>query len=213
MTDHNIELINIKDIKPYPNNPRVKSNISKVEKSIKEFGFLQPIVVDDNLEIVVGHSRYEASKNLNLEKVPVIVARNLSQAQIKAYRIADNKLNESSEWDYSALNKEITDLLDVNYELEDLGFDNHELEALITFNGNTDYYRAEDAFEEWNDMPEFKHENEKPYRTLYVHFYKEEEVQKFSKLINQPITEKTKFLYIPPLEKNVMKDKEYSNES
>tara|TARA_R100000697_G_scaffold70251_1_gene82681 strand:- start:6257 stop:6901 length:645 start_codon:yes stop_codon:yes gene_type:complete len=213
----NVKEIPIDVVKPYENNPRIKENIDKVARSIKEFGFLQPIVVDQNNVIVVGHSRYEASKSLNIKNIPVLkvgvgTEQPLSPEKIKAYRIADNKLNEGSNWDYGLLHREFGDLLDVNFDLQKLGFETNELEAIITFDGNTDIYKASEAFEEWNEMPTFEHDNNKPYRTLYVHFYTEEQVQKFSKLIDQPITEKTKYLYIPPLEKKVMKDKEYDKE-
>jgi ParB family chromosome partitioning protein len=213
----NVQEVPINKVKPYEKNPRKKKNIEKVANSIKEFGFLQPIVVDQNMVIVVGHGRYEAAKMLDLKNVPVLkigvgTVESLSPAQIKAYRIADNKLNEYSEWDFGLLHKEFSDLLDINYDLEHLGFGDHELESMITFEGNTDLYTADDAKKEWLEMPEFDHDNKKPYRTIYVHFYKEEEVQQFSKVINQPITDKTKFLYVPPIEKKIMKDKEYDNE-
>tara|TARA_R100001460_G_scaffold67021_1_gene107331 strand:+ start:2655 stop:3131 length:477 start_codon:yes stop_codon:yes gene_type:complete len=143
-----IKMINISEIKPYINNPRKKVNIDDVAKSIQEFGFQQPIVVDKNKVIIVGHTRYLASKKLNLTKVPITVA-NLSAEQAKAYRIADNKLNESSTWDNSLLNKEITELLDANYELLNLGFSQEELENFIGF--DTSNMEEFDEIEE--DLP------------------------------------------------------------
>ena len=122
----------ISDIKPYNRNPRKKKNIQKVANSIKEFGFQQPIVVDRAGVIIAGHSRYEASKILNLESIPVVIA-DLPPEKAKAYRIADNKTNEDSEWDFSLLNKEFTDLLDINFDLEVTGFDTKELEDFFTF--------------------------------------------------------------------------------
>ena len=143
-----IKMTNISEIKPYINNPRKKVNIDDVAKSIQEFGFQQPIVVDKNKVIIVGHTRYLASKKLNLTKVPITVA-NLSPEQAKAYRIADNKLNESSTWDNSLLNKEITELLDANYELLNLGFSQEELEDFIDF--DTSNMKEFDEIEE--DLP------------------------------------------------------------
>jgi ParB-like chromosome segregation protein Spo0J len=122
----------ISNIKPYQKNPRKKHNIQKVIKSIKDFGFQQPIVVDRAGVIVVGHSRYLASQELGLETVPCVVA-DLPPEKIKAYRIADNKTNEDSEWDYKLLNEEFTDLLDINFDLEGTGFDPKELEDFFTF--------------------------------------------------------------------------------
>ncbi len=127
-----IQLKAISDIKPYARNPRKKKNIQKVANSIKEFGFQQPIVVDRAGVIIAGHSRYEASKLLNLESIPVLIA-DLPPEKAKAYRIADNKTNEDSEWDFSLLNKEFTDLLDVNCDLETTGFETKELEDFFTF--------------------------------------------------------------------------------
>ena len=87
----------IDDLIPYINNPRNNKNaIDKVASSIKNFGFKVPIVIDKNNEIINGHTRLEASKKLNLKEVPCIIAEDLTEAQIKAYRIADNKVAEGS---------------------------------------------------------------------------------------------------------------------
>jgi ParB-like chromosome segregation protein Spo0J len=86
-----IELWNIADVKPYPGNPRQNDDaVDAVARSLVEFGFRQPIVVDRDGVIVCGHTRYKAAVKLHLEKVPVHVAKDLSPEQIRAYRIADN---------------------------------------------------------------------------------------------------------------------------
>jgi ParB-like chromosome segregation protein Spo0J len=126
-----IQKIEINKIIPYINNPRKNLNADKVASSIKEFGFQQPIVVDKDMSIIVGHTRYEAAKRLDLKTVPVVIA-DLPPLKAKAYRIADNRLNEDSEWDYSLLNVEFTDILDNHYDLDNLGFNNDELEKFIT---------------------------------------------------------------------------------
>ena len=125
-----IKYLETNKILPYINNPRKNLNADKVASSIKEFGFQQPIVVDKEMIIIVGHTRHQAAKLLGLEKVPVLVA-DLPPIKAKAYRIADNRLNEDSEWDMGLLNIEFTDLLDNNFEMENLGFDDKELERLI----------------------------------------------------------------------------------
>jgi len=125
-----IENIETNKILPYINNPRKNLNADKVASSIKEFGFQQPIVVDKEMIIIVGHTRHQAAKLLGLKTVPVLVA-DLPPLKAKAYRIADNRLNEDSEWDMGLLNIEFTDLLDNNFEMENLGFDDKELERLI----------------------------------------------------------------------------------
>lgn len=128
----NIKQLPLSDIKPYDKNPRRKKNIDKVMQSIKDFGFQQPIVTDTSGTIIVGHSRYIAAQELKLQTVPVVIA-NLSPEKAKAYRIADNKTNEDSEWDYGLLHQEFTDMLDLNMDLEITGFDNNELEDFLTF--------------------------------------------------------------------------------
>ena len=125
-----IKNISLKDIKPYSNNPRKKQNIKKVVNSIKEFGFQQPIVVDKKNIIIVGHSRYEASKELGLDKVPVITA-DLSPVKAKAYRIADNRINQDSEWDFSKLTLEFKEISKLDFNLDSLGFEKNELDDLI----------------------------------------------------------------------------------
>jgi ParB-like chromosome segregation protein Spo0J len=141
-----IQELKIEQIKPYDNNPRKNLNYDKVAKSIKEYGFQQPIVVDKNMSIIVGHTRYEAAKRLDLKTVPVVIA-DLPPLKAKAYRIADNRLNEDSKWDFSLLNKEFTDLMDNHFDLDNLGFDNKELENLITF---------EPEFKTDDDVPEME---------------------------------------------------------
>jgi ParB-like chromosome segregation protein Spo0J len=125
-----IKNIPIEEVIPYEKNPRKNLNVDKVAISISEFGFQQPIVVDRNMVIIAGHTRWEASKKLGLKTVPVLIA-NLDPVKAKAYRIADNKTNEGSQWDMNLLNLEFTDLLDINYNLENLGFDPKELEEII----------------------------------------------------------------------------------
>lgn len=140
----------ISDIKPYQKNPRHKYDINKVAQSIKEFGFQQPIVVDRAGVIIVGHGRYEAAKSLNLKTIPVTIA-DLPPEKAKAYRIADNKTNEYSDWDMGLLIQEFTDLLDINYDLELTGFDADELEKLIV--GEKEGLTDEDAVPETPEEP------------------------------------------------------------
>lgn len=140
----------ISDIKPYQKNPRHKYDINKVAQSIKEFGFQQPIVVDRAGVIIVGHGRYEAAKSLNLKTIPVTIA-DLPPEKAKAYRIADNKTNEYSDWDMGLLIQEFTELLDINYDLELTGFDSDELEKLIV--GEKEGLTDEDAVPETPEEP------------------------------------------------------------
>lgn len=112
----------ITEIIPYEKNPRKNDESAKqVAESIKQFGFKQPIVIDKNNVIVCGHTRYKASKMLKLHEVPCIMADDLTEEQIKAYRLADNKVSESSEWDIKLLAEELDDIL--NIDMSDFGFE------------------------------------------------------------------------------------------
>ena len=125
-----IKEIEIDKIIPYINNPRKNLNIDKVASSIKEFGFQQPIVIDKDFTIIVGHTRFEAAKKLGITKVPVQIA-DLSETQARAYRIADNRLNQDASWDTKLLNLEFNDLLSKDYNLDGLGFTTDELDTLF----------------------------------------------------------------------------------
>lgn len=123
-------LININDLIPYENNPRINDNaVDAVANSIKEFGFKVPIVVDKNNVIVAGHTRLKAAQKLGLEEVPVIVADDLTPEQIKAFRLADNKVSELADWDFNALNAELANLSNIdmsqfNFDVEKIDPDN-----------------------------------------------------------------------------------------
>jgi DNA modification methylase len=130
-----IEMWTLDRIRPYENNPRVNEGaVDAVAASIREFGFAQPIVVDTDSVIIVGHTRLKAAQKLGLERVPVVVTSHLTPEQVRAYRIADNKTNELAEWNYDLLPIEIDALKEANYDLGLLGFDAEEL-AKIMGNG------------------------------------------------------------------------------
>ena len=120
-----MEIINkkISQIKPYERNPRRNDEaVEYVANSIKEFGFKVPIVIDKDGTIVAGHTRYKASKKLGLKEVPCIVADDLNEEQIKAFRLADNKVGEIAEWDFNILDGELAEIFDLN--MADFGFEN-----------------------------------------------------------------------------------------
>ena len=123
-----VALVDIKRVVPYARNPRKnEASVAKVVASLKEFGWRQPIVVDSEMVIVVGHTRYLAAMQLGMDKVPVHVAEGLSAAQVKAYRLMDNRSHEDSEWDDSLLALELADLKGEDFDLELTGFDEDEL--------------------------------------------------------------------------------------
>ena len=113
----------VKDLKPYEKNPRKNDDaVQYVANSIKEFGFRVPIVIDSDNTIVCGHTRWKASKLLNMETVPCVVADDLTEEQIKAFRIADNKVSEMAGWDFPMLDAELAEI--EMLDMEDFGFAN-----------------------------------------------------------------------------------------
>lgn len=128
-----IEVIykNTDELIPYVNNPRFNDNaVDAVASSIKNFGFKQPIVIDNKNEIVAGHTRLLASKKLGLEEVPVIIADDLNESQARAYRLADNKVAEIASWDYELLELELetVETDDLNLDMEELGFEDNSID-------------------------------------------------------------------------------------
>lgn len=126
----NVQEIKLKDIKPYGKNPRKNDDaVPYVAESIKQFGFKVPIVIDKNNVIVAGHTRYKAAKKLGFKSVPCIIADDLTDEQIKAFRLADNKVSEKAEWDLDLLDSEIEGIFDI--DMTDFGFEleSEELEA------------------------------------------------------------------------------------
>lgn len=129
-----IELWELTQIHPYDKNPRINDDaVASVVASIREFGFRQPIVVDAEGVIVVGHTRYRAAVQLGLSKVPVHVATDLTPAQIKAYRIADNQTATIAEWNYELLPIELSELQGLQFDLNLLGLTPDQDESLIPF--------------------------------------------------------------------------------
>ena len=120
----NIVYMNVDDLIPYENNPRNNDKaVAKVAESIKEFGFKVPIVVDENNIIITGHTRLKASKLIGLKEVPVIVAKDLSEEQVKAFRLVDNKVGEIAEWNEDELKQELIELDAMLVDMTEFGFD------------------------------------------------------------------------------------------
>lgn len=112
--------VNIKDIKPYKNNPRFNDNaVDYVANSIKEFGFKVPVVLDKNNVIITGHTRVKACEKLGIEEIPCIYANDLTEEQVKAFRLADNKVGEIADWDFDLLNNELDD---IEFDMSEFGF-------------------------------------------------------------------------------------------
>ena len=113
----------VKSIKPYKNNPRHNDKaVEFVANSLREFGWKQPIVIDEQYEIVAGHTRWKAAKMLGMETVPCVMADDLTPEQVQAYRLADNKTAEMADWDFDLLEQELNDIDPAMFDMADFGF-------------------------------------------------------------------------------------------
>ena len=128
MPDYKIYQKSVNDLIPYVNNPRNNSGaVDAVASSIAEFGFKVPVVIDRNGILITGHTRLEAEKKLSITKIPAIRAADLTDAQVKAFRLADNKVAEIATWDDQALAAELQALDDMDFDMADFGFADDEL--------------------------------------------------------------------------------------
>ena len=131
-----VQIVNIDEVKPYEKNPRINdSAVDAVAASLRQFGFRVPIVVDKDMVIVCGHTRFKAALKLGLKQVPVHVAKDLTPDQVRAYRIADNKTAELAEWNMELLPIELKDLQGADFDLSLLGFDADELAMILDPDG------------------------------------------------------------------------------
>lgn len=141
--------INIKELKPYANNAKLHPNnqIAQLKKSIQDYGYIAPVIVDSDYNIIAGHGRYQALKELDYQDVEVVIADNLSEDKIKEYRLLDNKLNSNSDYSKKALELELLDLPNFDYNFfdfkitninEDIDFDFLSEEEIKEVDNNID---------------------------------------------------------------------------
>lgn len=190
------EFVAIEELQPHPDNPRINDHaVEEIAGSIKRFGFAAPIIArkEDNV-IIGGHTRWKAAKSLGLDKVPVRFM-DLDPVDAKLLMLADNKLGERADWDEEALQELFNELQEE--DLSGLGWDDDELQNILL-------ERAEgknDAFEEWIDMPEYEMDDLTSFRKIIVHFDNQDQVDQFAALLEQNISDKTKFLWYPKKQK------------
>lgn len=178
-----IEMLDIDHLKEYENNPRYNDDAVKyVANSINEFGFKNPIIVDSDNNIIAGHTRKLAAKELGIEQVPVIRASDLNEQQIRAFRLADNKVAEISTWNMDLLQDEIIELED-NFDIGEFGFDPIEIYDFDTDSTNlTEYNQIEDDEDYRDHEEETYEEDEKPrgYSITYeIAFNNEDEQERW----------------------------------
>ena len=154
-----IKYLDINSIKPYEKNPRKNDKaVEYVANSIKEFGFKVPIVIDKENVIVAGHTRYKAGVKLGLKEVPCIIANDLKEEQIKAFRLADNKVSEQAKWDMDLLDKELNDLYNIldmsNFgfaiQIEDIDLDVEGKEKITSELGEANNYVVLEFDTQWD---------------------------------------------------------------
>lgn len=138
----NIMYLKTDELIPYENNPRNNDDaVEPVMNSIKEFGFKQPIIIDKDKVIIAGHTRLRAAKRLGLDEVPCIMADDLTDEQVKAFRLADNKVAEFADWNFELLDEELDSLSD--FDMEEFGFDMEEIR--VDFNLDKEYFEVEET--------------------------------------------------------------------
>ena len=157
-----IQYIATDNLIPYINNSRTHSEaqIHQITASIVEFGFTNPVLIDEKGMIIAGHGRIEAAKVLGIDEVPTITLKGLTETQRKAYIIADNKLALNAGWDIDALSIEINQLSDLNFDLDILGFDIQELTSILDGETTETELKEESYSEIFNIVIECKDEQE-----------------------------------------------------
>ncbi|MDN4590821.1 hypothetical protein DBA29_20280 [Xenophilus aerolatus] len=211
----------VDDLVPFDRNSRTHSEaqVAQIAASIKEFGFTNPILVDEANTIIAGEGRWRAAKKLKMDEVPCIVIAGLSPAQKAAYVIADNKLGLNSAWDTEMLMKELARLDELHFDVDLAGFSEVEIlnlscEVVVdapapdVSNGvgeQVENGTQADGFptppeKDWSGMPEFVQPDARPFRSVIVHMLDQAAADQFAALIGQTITEKTKYVFFPKKE-------------
>src|SRR6266567_7806747 len=128
-----IEYTSVRELRPHPNNARThsKKQIRQIAKSIQQFGFCNPVLVDDAKQIIAGHGRVEAAKLLGIDAVPTVRLSHLSEADRRAYVLADNKLAEKAGWDRELLAIELQGLIELDVDIELTGFEMAEIDLIL----------------------------------------------------------------------------------
>jgi hypothetical protein len=203
-----IEQIPTEKLIPYARNAKKHdaAQVSKLAGSIREFGFNNPVLIDNDNGIIAGHGRVMAAQKLELKEVPCIRLGHLTDTQRRAYILADNKLAEiGGGWDDEMLKLELADLKD-DLSLEDMGWNSAEIDKLLAFGE-----LAASPEIEWEGMPDY--EGLEPcLRKVWVNFDREEDVIAFFGLIKQSYTEKTKSIWFPHKERRDLKSQVWESD-
>lgn len=154
MKEREVQYCSPEELIPYEKNPRDnRLAIDDVVRSIEEYGFTNPILVNEEKVILAGHTRREAAILAGMERVPYIVVDGLTEAQQRAYRLADNKLSELALWDYDLLKEELEDLLDADYDLSLTGFSDVDLTDILKDEEDLEDIEPEEPKEKKTTLP------------------------------------------------------------
>jgi hypothetical protein len=198
---HAYKAVKLAELKPWPRNARMHSaaQIEQLRASIREFGFTNPILVDDAGTVIAGHGRIIAAKAEGLTELPAIELRGLTQTQKRALVIADNQLALKAEWNVELLTLELEQLQADEFAMPTLGFEAFELNELLG--------GVNDPNAIWQGMPGFEQENQPGFRKLVVHFADAAAVADFKRRIGQDFTDEAVYLWHPRLQRQRFDDK------
>ncbi|MDB5243797.1 MAG: chromosome partitioning protein ParB family [Spirosoma sp.] len=191
---------------PYARNARTHSDeqVAQIAASIREWGWTVPVLVDEQNTLIAGHGRVLAAQKLGLVDVPVMVARGWSDAQKRAYVLADNRLALNAGWDDKLLGIELKGLKDDGFDIGLAGFTVDEIEGI-----DAPPFDEEAA---WDGMPEFEQPDVTSWHHVVVHFKDAAALAEFAQLLGQQMTQRTKSTWHPPIEDERYMDKRYSGE-
>lgn len=198
------------DLQPYEQNSRTHSEdqVAQIIASIEEWGFTNPILIDEQNKIIAGHGRLLAVRQMGWPDIDCIVLKGLTESQRRAYVIADNKLALNSGWNYEMLQSEIAALTADDFKVTLTGFNSGELTSLFleVEKGPTD------AEKEWEGMPEYDQGDQESWKKINVHFECQSDMEEFARLIGQTLTGKTKSIWHPRKANADLKSSSYEDE-
>lgn len=201
-----VERRRIEGLIPYARNARTHSDeqIAQIAASIREWGWTAPVLVDEEGVLIAGHGRILAAQRLGLPEAPTIVASGWTDAQKRAYRLADNKLALNAGWDATTLQSELSDLRLGAFDLAPIGFSDLEIASILA--------PESDPASEWQGMPEFDQADRAAFQSIVVHCKDQAAVNAFAQTIGQRITEKTRFVWFPQAVEERYVDKRYTTD-
>ena len=197
----------VETLVPYARNARTQSpeQVDQIAASIREWGWTTAVLIDETGQIIAGHGRILAAQKLGLKTIPVMVADGWTEAQKRAYVLADNKLALNAGWQGDLLKMELLDLEHQNYDLHLMGWNDAELANLFAPIGG-----MTDPTEEWQGMPEFEQNDKRAFKSVALHFKDQDAIDRFAEIIGQSITPNTRFIWFPETEIETYADKEYA---